>query len=208
MMASTLQRSAWDAGLETRWTLVSEDRDKLPIDAYYIKTQVLRVANGTAEDDHIDALIWAAVRDCEAYIRMGFPGRAIAPQTWDFSLSGFPSCGRIVLPIAPVIDVISVQYYDENGESQELAVSPAGFALVPSGAWTAGEIRPLPGEVFPATEARPDAVTIRFTAGYEDSDAPALKALRVGIGLHVAETYANRTGSPSFALERFWGGPF
>lgn len=207
-MFSTAQRSAWDVGLDTRHVLVSEDTDRLPIDAYYIKTQVLRVANGGAEDTHIDALIWAAVRACEDYIRPGFPGRAIAVQTWDFILSGFPCSGRIILPIAPVIDVTSVQYYDESGASQEMAVSPAGFAFVPSGAWTGAEIRALPGESFPATADRPDAVTIRFRAGYQDASAPALKALIVGIGLHVSETYANRSGTPSFELERFWGGPF
>jgi uncharacterized phiE125 gp8 family phage protein len=208
-------RGAWDCGIETRLRRTVEPTD-LPVTVAYLRDNLLRVCNGTAEDTEIEAWGWAAVRDAEGFGRFGLPQRAISPQTWELMLSGFPWSGRIVLPIAPVIGVSSVAYYDSAGDAQELAVSPQEFALLPSGQYAAAEIRPLAGACFPATACRPDAVTVTFTAGYLDESSPALQHVLAGIGLFVGELYRQRTLSvlgttvvpATLRLERFWSGPF
>lgn len=207
---------AWDDGIDVRARRTVEPAD-LPVTVAYLRDRILHACNGTAEDTEIEALAWAAVRDAEAYGKgPGQPQRAIGPQTWQQVLSGFPLSGRIVLPVAPVIGITSLRYYDAAGDEQELAVSPAEFTLLPNGPHTAAEIRPLPDATFPATAVRPDAVTVTFTAGYADTDSPALKQVIAGIGLFVAEMYRQRTLSvigttvvPSvLQLDRFWAGPF
>lgn len=208
---------AWDEGV--RWRSVrTVEPTRLPMPVDDLR-RILRVANGTAEDDELEAWLWAAVRDCEGYGRQGMPQRAIMPQTWQVVLSSFPLLSqRIVLPVAPVLSVTSVSYYDSGGAIQDLAsASPVAFSLIPSGQWAAAEIRPLPGEFFPYTQPfREDAVTVTFTAGYSaDGNSPALKHVKAGLGLFVGEMYRQRSVSidarltPSvLTLERFWGGPF
>lgn len=206
---------AWDHGIRSRVRRTVEPVD-LPVTVDYLRDRVLRACNGSAEDPEIETWAWAAVRDCEAYGVIGRPQRAVGVQTWELVLSGFPWSGRIMLPVAPLITVTSVQYYDSAGASQELALSPQAFTLLQSGPYTAAEIHPLPLATFPATAVREDAVTVTWTAGYDDPTVPALQQVIAGIGLFVGEMYRQRTLSvigttvvPStLPLERFWGGPF
>jgi hypothetical protein len=204
---------AWDAGIETRFFRAEEPND-LPFDLGHLQ-RVLRLSDDITEENELESWAWAAVRDAEAYGYIGRPQRAIPLGPWQMVLSQFPSHGRLPLPVAPVVSITSVSYFDSGGDAQELATSPAGFVLLPNGPFTAAELRPLAGERFPATACRPDAVTVTFQAGYADGDAPAFQHVLAGIALFVGEMYRQRSlatdvriVSSALKLERFWSGPF
>lgn len=196
---------SWDHGV--RWqTVRTVEPTSLPIDVSYVQDRVLRLADPDAEYDYVESLIRASTQAAERYTH-----RALEPQTWQMTLSGFPCGGRIVLPNPPLIRVLSVSYYDADGHVQSLAVSPAEFLTVPSGAYSKAEIRPLAGETWPSTATRPDAVTVTYRCGYEEPTAE-YELIKVGIGLMVGELYKQRTlsvhavhNTPSvLQLERFW----
>jgi len=223
MYGYTTADQTWDAGVDVRWYRAVEPQ-ALPIGVTWVRDHILHGCNDDAEDDEIELWIGAAVRDCEAFGRLSQPQRAVMPQTWTMVLSGFPCqplpspsgpCPRIVLPVAPLLEVLSVGYLDTSGTLQELALSPAGMLVLPSGPYTAGEIRPLAGQAFPTTSTGSDVVTVTWTAGYRDQNSPALKHVLAGIGLFVSEMYTQRTlstgyrtGTPAFKIDRFWAGPF
>lgn len=195
----------WDHGI----TWVSRrtvEPTTLPVDVSYVQDRVLRLADLDAEYDYVESLIRASTQAAEDRTQ-----RALTPQTWQMVLSGFPCSGRIVLERPPLVSVTSVAYYDRAGDAQELAVSPAEFLTVPSGAYSKAEIRPLAGETWPSTATRPDAVTVTYRCGYEEPTAE-YELIKVGIGLMVGELYKQRTlsvhavhNTPSvLQLERFW----
>jgi uncharacterized phiE125 gp8 family phage protein len=139
--------------------------------------------------------------------------RALMPQTWQMVLSGFPASGRIVLERPPLIEIVSVAYYDGDDELQELAVSPPAFITTADGPSSKAVLYPLTGEAFPATAARPDAVTVTYRAGYEHpDDDPEMALIRAGIGLMAGELYKQRSlsvqainnSASQLQLSSFW----
>lgn len=86
-------------------------------------------------------------------------------------LDCFP-CGPVVLPFPPLISIVSVSYVDAEGRAQTMPdadfhVRYAGLAcgVTPVDAW-------------PATASRPEAVRIRYVAGYEADDPKLLPVKR------------------------------
>lgn len=87
----------------------------------------------------------------------GWLGRAIGPQTLEMSVEQF--CGReLRLRCPPVIAVVSLKYLDTAGIEQ--TVDSANYRIV------ADHLRLKSGFCFPATACEPDAVRIRYQAGY------------------------------------------
>lgn len=195
----------WDDGIRWR-TVRSVAPTDLPWDLDVLGDQLLRTVNGDAEYDALTSYLRTATMAAEHDTQ-----RAIMPQTWQMILSGFPAW-RIVVERPPLIEVVSLQYYDGDNATQELAVSPAEFDVLPSGEYTKAEIRPLDGETFPSTYSRPDAVTLTYRCGFEDEDDPILSEIKTGIALMVAELYKQRSlsvhevrNAPStLQLTRFW----
>jgi uncharacterized phiE125 gp8 family phage protein len=193
----------WDEGV-TWFSRRTVAPTELPMTTGYVTSQVLRVANGTAEDGFVRACIGAATDACEKDT-----GRALAPQTWELILSRFPYGSRpIVIPRLPLITIDSVSYVDEDGVDQTLAGSPAEYVVIPSGEFQRAQITPLYDATWPATRYQPQAVTITFTCGYESNEYP--ETLLAGIGLLVGEMYKTRTLSADgqdrsqLQLSRFW----
>jgi uncharacterized phiE125 gp8 family phage protein len=197
---------AWDRGVTwfTRRTVSPSD---LPISLEFIRDQHLRVMNDSAEDEWITNAIRSAAQQAEEHTQ-----RALVRQTWQQVVSGFPCSGQIVLERPPLIAVSSVAYYDGDNALQELAGSPTGIEVVPSGAYSKAIVRPLVGTSFPSTYSRPDAVTVTFTAGYTDDESPELSMINQGIALMVGEMYKLRSlsvqepnNTPALLqIERFW----
>lgn len=195
----------WDEGVRWHSTRTAEPTT-LVLDVDYVQDKVLRIADLSAEYDYVEALIKASTQAAERWTH-----RALSPQTWQMTLSEFPCSGRIVLENPPLISVSSVAYYDTDGDAQSLAVSPAEFVTLESGAYSKAEIRPLENQTFPSTACRPDAVTVTYQAGYQASTAE-LELIKIGICLMVGELYKQRTlsvhaihNTPSaLQLERFW----
>jgi len=173
---------------------------------------VLRVTNGSLEDDHITRLIETAVEAGEAATL-----RAFMPQTWTLTLDRFPR-GEIVLAPPPLIAVTSIAYVDPEGAPQTLNGSPAEYQVVPSGERTKARLLPLVGQRWPATRSQPNAVTVTFDAGYALDESVSPPAVTVperflnGVRLMVGELYKLRTlsvqgriSAPSVLdLARFW----
>lgn len=142
----------------------------------------LRVTS-TDEDTLITSLISAARQWIEEQTY-----RQLVTATWDLVLDDFPS-GRdpIRIPRAPLRTVTSISYKDGNGETQ--TVSTAVYAV--SATRQPGEIRLKYGQVWPTAQDTPDAVTVRFNAGYGDADdVPDL--LKAAVKLLVGQWYEYR----------------
>lgn len=135
------------------------------------------------EDDLLDSLIAAAREWVESSTH-----RALLTQTWDLKLDAFPCAGEaIVLPKSPLQSVTSVTYYDQAGDLQTW--DDALYTVdAPSGAQAgSGSIYPNYREIYPATQDIPNAVIVRFVAGYGTSGASVPASLRQAILMRVLD---------------------
>lgn len=96
----------------------------------------------------------------------GITGKSLTTETWALSVAGFDSCGRIYLPVTPVISIVSIGYYDSENAPQTMNVSD--FYLYGSEDWA--YVQSKTGELPPVYN-RLDAVTITFKAGFGDADS-------------------------------------
>ena len=148
-----------------------------------------------ADDDTlIAALVKAARRWCEEATN-----RAFVTQTWDLRLDHFPGWGswrgpyadlasvEILVPISPLASVTSITYVDTDGTSQTLAT--AKYTV--DSASEPARIVPAYGESWPDTRDVPNAVTVRFVAGYGAATAVP-ERIKAAIKLMVASLYENR----------------
>ena len=113
----------------------------------------------TTGDPLLNILIQAARQHAEVMLR-----RYIVTQTLDLHLDYFP-CWGIKLP--PLQSVTNITYVDSNGATQTLA---ADQYLVDTTTEPA-RITPAYGLVWPVTQYRNNAVTVRFVAGYTTTPA-------------------------------------
>ena len=146
----------------------------------------LHVREDQADNDSlIRSLIAAARQHVEA-----FTGRALMPQTWDVSLDEFPA-GSIWLPKAPLVSVTSVSYLDVAGDSQ--VWSTANYSVhAPAGDRAQqGRVSPNYSVFYPVTLPVPNAVTVRFVAGYA-SAARVPEAIKSAMKLLIGHWYGSR----------------
>lgn len=136
------------------------------------------------EDDDLRALIAEATAAAESECG----GRQFSPATYTLSLDEFPRLadGRadaIRIPRPPCSAVTWVKYYDRDGVEQTLSAVDYYTAV-------AGEpARIVPVNGWPSTQTgRPEAVTVRFVAGF--ATIPA--AVRSAILEIIAHRWKNR----------------
>ncbi|NTJ63773.1 hypothetical protein G6M50_36890 [Agrobacterium rhizogenes] len=90
----------------------------------------------------------------------GWLGRAIGPQTLELALNDW--CGRhLLLPCAPIIEIVSIKYTDTNGTEQ--TVDPVNYGKTGYYLWF------KPSWSMPRLGCYPEAVRIRYRAGYNDT---------------------------------------
>lgn len=164
----------WDYGVTWR-AYRSVSPTELPASTDDV-LRALRDPNEGAEDELTRDNIVASTQACEDDTQM-----AVMPQTWKLELSGFPSSGEIHVPRPPFIEVVSLAYQDGSDVTDELAVSPVEFQTVLGGSENKTIIRPLSGASFPSTYSRPDAVTLTYRCGFEQTSDPRFRMLRAGI---------------------------
>lgn len=111
------------------------------------------------EDQFIARLISSARDMCE---RMDSGHRQYTTAVWEYNLCEF-SGRTICLPRPPLQSVASVKYYDTNN-SQQTLLAASYHVVAPY--QQPGRVELADGYSWPATYERPDAVTVRFTAGY------------------------------------------
>lgn len=141
------------------------------------------------EVDQDDVLIQYLI-DAATEAAQEFTQRAFLEQEWEYWLPCFPSAKRFIeLPRPPLIEVNEVVYLDAQGVEQSLDEYSVYRVLAPTGPRAPkGQIVLNAGMSWPATLAVPDAVKIRFTAGYELVPEPIKQAIKI----HVADLYENR----------------
>lgn len=137
----------------------------------------VRVTDG-ADDRLLERLILTGQDWVEQYT-----GRALATSTWRASMPVQPC--RVWLPrAAPLQAVTAVSYYDAAGVSQVL--DPSRYLVI-------ADDEPasiVAADVWPTMTARPDALTVTYTAGYaQASGVPP--SLVHAVALLVGHWYAH-----------------
>jgi len=150
-----------------------------PLSLYEAKAH-LRAADCDDEDDLIAALIATARQALEDRLQ-----RALVPSTWRLSLPGFGAA--LELPMPPTVSVQAVRYWDAAGAQQTL--DPAQYML--DAVAEPAQLVPAPGTAWPATQERPNAVEVDYTAGYTELPAP----LRSWMLLAIGDLYTRRERS-------------
>lgn len=145
------------------------------------------------DDALVSSLITAAREKCEAEI-----GQAFINTTFDLFLDNWPHDDlmrlkrELVLPRAPIVSVTSITYYDTSNALQTLDTTAYDVSLgLPGRIWRAF------GQSWPILANKPDAVVIRFVAGYGATGASVPASIRAAIMMHVAHVYENRGESES-----------
>jgi uncharacterized phiE125 gp8 family phage protein len=194
--------SIWDRGI--RWRLdqvTGPDLEDDPLTLEVVRDDHLRCASvsgspaSSPEDAYIRRLMRVSYRAAE-----WFTGRSLLPQTWDLVMNRFPHWD-IVLPRPPLRSITSVTYVDPDGVDRTMDISPATYETsAPSDPHAQhGKIWPVYGTVWPSTRCQPEAVAVRFIAGYPDVGSPALPDipddLTQGRLLLIAELYKQRSES-------------
>ncbi len=162
-----------------------------PVTSTEAKTH-LRVT-GTDDDTLIGTLITAARQYVENYLN-----RSLITQTWEWRLDGF-SPWTLIVPMAPLISVTSIQYVDGEGTTQTLASTEYTVDAKSE----PGRITPAYGKSWPTTRYQMNAVTITFQAGYGAAAAvpsPIKQAVLLVIGEMYAHREASMVGAPIVEL--------
>ena len=119
-------------------------------------------------------------------------GRALINQTWEARWSCFPGDGVLELPLPPLSSVTSVKYVDPDGVEQTM---PSGDYVVDRDVGPrAQRSRVVLAESasWPGTKTQPNAVLVRFVAGY-GAAATAVPALLIqAVRYFLATYYENR----------------
>ena len=145
------------------------------------------------QDDLITAQIKAATVWLDGYA--GILGRALITQTWRQDFAGFAD--RLPLPVSPVISVVGVSYFDAGNVQQTLDAGVYDLLADARGAY----ITLRPGQSWPATFRRADAVSVTFTAGYgAAADVP--EPIRQAILLIVQRLFDGADTEIDIAIER------
>lgn len=155
---------------------------------------MLGLASSEPSDAMLEAMIGAVVGTLDA-ASDGWLGRALAQQTWELRLAGFPPC-PITLPFPPLVSLTSVKYDDASGVEQT-AVADVDFRLF-SGVPGKARIEPVYGGSWPAARCDDEAVRIRFVAGYADGAVP--QPIKAAIALGVRSLMS--TGAKDLHLSR------
>lgn len=159
---------------------------KVLVAACEFGTDIVRQAPTSIEDTLLTEFITAARLYVEAYTR-----RALISQTWDYSLSQWPSRNYIELPLGNLQSVTSVKWTDSSGTVTTLTVN-TDYIVEADGDQVGRIVLPY-GKTWPAGVLYPsNPITIRYVCGYGDSaiDVPAV--IKVAIKMVAADMWSNR----------------
>lgn len=137
------------------------------------------------EHSRDDDLIYMLVEAATEYIETR--GRILSTQVWEMLLDEFP-CGFIPVWKYPVQLVNWIEYVDSDGVAQTLDAANYQTALTSEPV----RIYPAYGRAWPTVRSQPEAVTIRFTAGYNSSPPTLPKQLLASMKILVGHLYEHR----------------
>lgn len=168
-----------------QYSKVVELMDSDPVTLTEAKTHL--EVTGTSKDTYITMLISVARRLCESY-----SGLSLCTQQRKIILDYFHECD-ILIPYGPIQSIDSFTYVDTDGATQTL-VEGTDFYL-DSHSDIARVIPIADGEVdsWPDTLNRINAVTIEYTAGYDDvSGTPTPEQIKQAMLLQIGAMFENR----------------
>lgn len=154
-----------------------------PAEGYIISTEEANThLHVGGQDEYVDSLIAAAQGALERDLKRTFlTTKFIAyADCWE---------DRFFLPYPKLQSVESIKYFDTNGEEQELGENDFYWVITSS---DPGYIKQKYDATYPELQAgRPDAISISFTAGYEDIDAVPAQ-LKHAVKLLITDLYEHR----------------
>ena len=140
------------------------------------------------DDTLIQGFIDAAYRYAE-----NKTGTCFEPRDITVVLDSLPQAAeRITFELTPVREVVSFNYVDTTGQTQD--IDPAELRLDTRPLYPT--LAPKFGSQWPALIAEPESVTITLAVGYEQTPADAQAAMLLLIG----HLYANREATSAVAL--------
>lgn len=165
-------------------------------------------AYGSPPEYPDEALLTTLIPAAREYVE-GLSGLVLTPKTLEMTGRSFDSLCRwpgdlgILLKTSPITGVESVRYVDGNGDEQTMTGSDwqlDSYAIVPT-------LFPAYGvSTWPSSRDEPNAVRIRFTAGYAAvTGSPTAEvipqSLRAAILLMLGHLYENREQTTGIKLE-------
>lgn len=148
------------------------------------------------DDAKIEGWISAAREHCENFLGLSLATCTLEIALDQFPLSTSPTGLPIELPMGPVREIIFVSWSDESDGELDAADYVLDDFAQPS------RLRPT-GAAWPAIAASPNAVRIRYVAGYgvdTDGGEPLPKAIRAAMLLILGHLYRNREDSTEAAM--------
>lgn len=136
--------------------------------------------DGTDDDVFLSALIQSAREMAEHQT-----GRALITQTYELVLDAFPSA--FVLRHPPIIAVVSVKFLDVAGNQQTLDLADT---LLDNDS-EPGYLVPAYGKAWPESFPVPNAVRVRYTAGYGDR-TKVPESIKAWMKLMIGNAYVHR----------------
>ncbi len=142
----------------------------------------------TEDDAYLESIVAAATGMVDG--ADGWLGRALVTQTWDYVLDRFPCSTdhwRLKIPLAPLVSITTVAYTAADGTSTPITTFRTFNAVSSQPAY----ITPAIDETWPSTKCDPEAVRIRFVAGYGAATAVPV-GIKHAIMLIAGHWYENR----------------
>jgi len=175
-------------------TILAPDEEPITVDDARAHLEAARYGDtelDATDDAMIEAWIQTAREHCEDFL-----GLSLAVRTLEIALDTFPDDDEaIVLPMGPVIDVTSVSWGDDSDSEMDadeyvLDDYSVPHCLKPVTAW-------------PSVTSAPNAVKIRYLAGYGDTTdgaEPLPAVFRSAMLLVIGHLYENRSESTEKAM--------
>ncbi len=137
------------------------------------------------DDDYLDILLPAVEDQVEREL-----GLSLLDQTWRLRFDfGFPAARIVQFPHPPLRSVTSVQYVDQDGNTQTLADT---LYHVRTNGDQPGRLALNGGEVWPQVDNVMEAATFTFLGGFGDKPGDVPKGIRAALWLLAAHYYENR----------------
>jgi uncharacterized phiE125 gp8 family phage protein len=146
----------------------------------------------TVQDDVITRHIKTAREYAEKYTSCAF-----ITQTWELALDVFPS--EIEFPNLPIQSITSIKYLDTAGVEQTLDAADYGLDNYSARHWA----MPAYGLDWPDTIESPNAVKVRYVAGFGDASTDVPSDIIDAILMTVTQLLKNSTtelGAPILSV--------
>lgn len=150
-------------------------------------TTIIRLASQAAEDDLLNAILYAGIEHVENITR-----RALLTQTWEYYLDEFPAGDFIKIPFGNLASVTSIIYKDSAG-TETTMVANTDYLVETNGEGIGRIVLPY-GVSWPSFTAWPSKpITIKFVCGWTAA-ASVPYSIKAALKLIGTDLYENREG--------------